>query len=144
MDEAIDESRGHDVVAKDVAPLFEALIRREHRGRVLVPPCHQLKKEHRAGAPDREIADLIDDQQRRIREYVQPRRVTAQWPDREARFNDRLVRIELRRDWRSRTVLDRCRVEIALQIAVADPPVNRRDERSICRTSALLLVPCSR
>jgi hypothetical protein len=31
MDEAIDELRGHDVVAKDVASLFEALIRREHR-----------------------------------------------------------------------------------------------------------------
>jgi len=49
------------------------LIRREHRGRVLVPPGHQLKKKHCAGARDREIADLIDDQQRRMREDLQPR-----------------------------------------------------------------------
>ena len=32
MDEAIDECSGHDVVAKDFAPLFEAFIGSEDRG----------------------------------------------------------------------------------------------------------------
>ena len=55
VDEAIDERGGHDVIAKDVAPLLEALVGRQHRRRVLVAPRHELKEEHRAGAADGEI-----------------------------------------------------------------------------------------
>ena len=33
VDEAIDEGGGHDVIAKDVAPLLKALIERQHRPR---------------------------------------------------------------------------------------------------------------
>jgi hypothetical protein len=62
MDEAIDERGGHHVIAKDVAPLLEAFVGREHRGRMLLAACHELKEEHRARAGDREVADLIDDE----------------------------------------------------------------------------------
>jgi hypothetical protein len=43
----------------------------------------------------------------------------------EARFNDRFVAIELRGHRRSGPVPDRRRVEIAIQIAVANPSMNR-------------------
>jgi hypothetical protein len=39
---------------------------------VLIAAGHQLEEEHRAGATDRQIADLVDDQQRRMREDLQP------------------------------------------------------------------------
>ena len=65
VDEPIDERRRHDVVAEDVAPLLEALVGREHGRGVLVAARHQLKEEHGAGAGDRQIADLVDDEQRR-------------------------------------------------------------------------------
>jgi hypothetical protein len=44
---------------------------------------------------------------------------------REAGFNDRLVGIELRRHRRARPVLHWRRIEITIQIAIANPPVNR-------------------
>ena len=65
VDEAVDERTGHHLVTEDLPPLLEALVRREHRARPFVAPAHQLKEEHRAGAADREIADLIDDEHAR-------------------------------------------------------------------------------
>jgi hypothetical protein len=63
MDEAVDQRRRHDVIAEDLAPLFEAFITREDRGGVFVAPGEELEEEHRSGTRDREIADLVDDHQ---------------------------------------------------------------------------------
>ena len=63
-----------------VAPLLEAFVGREHRRRVLVAARHQLKEEHGARAADRQIADLVDDQQRRMREHLQARLQAARRP----------------------------------------------------------------
>ena len=49
MDEPIDERGRHDVIAENVAPFFEAFVRREHGGGVLVATRHQLKEQHGAG-----------------------------------------------------------------------------------------------
>ena len=49
MHEAIDEGRGHDIIAEDLAPLLEAFVAREDRGRVFVPPRHELEEEHGGG-----------------------------------------------------------------------------------------------
>jgi len=57
--------------AKHRAPLFKAFVGCQHGRRVLVAACHQLKEEHRAGAADRQITDLVDDQHRGMREDVQ-------------------------------------------------------------------------
>jgi hypothetical protein len=35
--------------------------------------CHQLKKEHRAGGRNRQIADFVDDQEGGMREHLEPR-----------------------------------------------------------------------
>jgi hypothetical protein len=72
-DEPIDEGRCHRLVAEDLAPVLEAFIGREHGGRVLIPARHQLKEEHRACPADGKVADLVDHEQRRMREDLQPR-----------------------------------------------------------------------
>jgi hypothetical protein len=38
---------------------------------VLVAARHQLKEEHRAGPTDRQIADLVDDQERGMRQDLE-------------------------------------------------------------------------
>ena len=73
VDEAIDERRRHDVVAENLAPFLEAFVGREHGGRVLVTPRHELKEEHGARAANREIADLVDHEHCRMREHLQAR-----------------------------------------------------------------------
>ena len=47
----------------NLAPALEALVRGEHRRVVLVAPFDQLEEEDGAAAGDREIADLIHDQE---------------------------------------------------------------------------------
>jgi hypothetical protein len=44
MDEAVDQRRGHDLVAEDLAPALEALIAHEDRHRVLVAPADELEE----------------------------------------------------------------------------------------------------
>jgi len=41
VDQPVDESGRHHVIAKDLAPRLEALVRGEHRERVLVSPAHE-------------------------------------------------------------------------------------------------------
>ena len=53
--------------------LFKALVGRQDGRRVLVAARHELKEEHRAGAADRQIADLVDDEERRMRQDLQAR-----------------------------------------------------------------------
>src|SRR5688572_24847972 len=73
MDEAIDERRGHNLVAKDRAPLFKAFVGRQHGRRVLVAARHQLKEEHCAGPADWKVANLVDHEQRGMREDFETR-----------------------------------------------------------------------
>src|SRR5690606_33581164 len=57
VEQAVDQRGRHDLVAKDLAPLLEALVAGEHgRGR-LVAPGHELEEEHGPGAADGQIAD---------------------------------------------------------------------------------------
>jgi hypothetical protein len=73
VDEPVDDRRGYDLVAKHLTPLCKAFVGRQHRRRVLVPARHQLKEQHRAGPIDRQVADLVDDEQRRMREDFEAR-----------------------------------------------------------------------
>jgi hypothetical protein len=49
MDEAIDQRGGHHLIAEDLAPLREALVRGEHGTRPLIASGHELKEQHGAG-----------------------------------------------------------------------------------------------
>ena len=44
VNQTIDESSGHDFVAQDLAPLFEALVGGKHGTSVLVAPVDELEK----------------------------------------------------------------------------------------------------
>src|SRR6185503_7220848 len=55
-----------------LAPFLEAFVRREHGGRVLVAPTDELEEEHRAVAGHGQIADLVDHEERGIREGREP------------------------------------------------------------------------
>jgi hypothetical protein len=43
-DQAIDQGRRHDVVAEDLAPVLEALVRGQYRRGVIVPTGHELEE----------------------------------------------------------------------------------------------------
>ena len=62
---------GHDLVAQDLAPLLEAFIGGQHSGCALIAPVDELEEEHGAGLADRQVADLVDDQERRIGEDLE-------------------------------------------------------------------------
>jgi len=62
MDQPVYERCSHDVVAKDLAPLLEAFIRREYCGSALVPPAHELEEEHGTGPGDGQVSNLVYDQ----------------------------------------------------------------------------------
>ncbi len=63
MDEPVDEGCGHDFIAEDVAPFRKTLVGGEHGTCPLIPLGHELEEEHRAGAADGQIADLVDDEE---------------------------------------------------------------------------------
>ena len=71
MQQPIDERSGHDLVAQDLAPLLEAFIGGQHSGCALIAPVDELEEEHGAGLADRQVADLVDDQERRIGEDLE-------------------------------------------------------------------------
>ena len=64
VEEAIEQCGGDDRVAEDVAPFREAAIRGENHGALFVAGVDQLEEEVGAAVADRQIADLVDDQQR--------------------------------------------------------------------------------
>ena len=72
VQEPVDERRRHDLVAEHVSPFLEALVRGQHRRRPLVPGVDQLEEEHGAVLADRQVADLVDHEQRGMRQHAQP------------------------------------------------------------------------
>ena len=71
MQEAIDECSGHDLVTQDLTPLLEPFVGREDGGCALIAPVDELEEEHGAGRADRQVADLVDDQERGIGEDLE-------------------------------------------------------------------------
>ena len=72
VEQPIDEHGGHDLVAEDATPLLEALVGGEDGGADLVAPVDELEEEGGVRAGDGEVADLVDDQQRRVGEDLEP------------------------------------------------------------------------
>ena len=63
MEKPIEQCGGDDQIAEDVAPFGEAAIRGEDHGTFLVAGVDQLEEQVAAG-DDRQVADLVDDEQR--------------------------------------------------------------------------------
>ena len=66
MEQAIDQRSGHEIVTEDLAPFVEGLVRGQDGGGGFVAAGHELEEEHGVVAIDREVADLVDDQDRRV------------------------------------------------------------------------------
>src|SRR5207247_1414922 len=65
VEDPVEDGRGDDPVAEDVAPAPEALIAGEDHRAPLVAPADELKEEIGAGAVDGQVADLGEDEQAR-------------------------------------------------------------------------------
>ena len=67
----VDERRGHDPVAKHATPVLKVLVRGQHRRCPFVAGVDQLEEQHGAVLADRQITDLVDHQQRQLRQHAQ-------------------------------------------------------------------------
>ncbi len=72
VEQAVEERRGDDVVAEDLAPLLEAPVGGEDHGAVFVLCVDELEEQVGAALGQRQIADLVDDQQRVVGEEADP------------------------------------------------------------------------
>jgi hypothetical protein len=63
LDEPIDERRGDHGVAEDLAPLFERAGRGDDDRAALVAAREEREQQVRGLALERQVADLVDDQQ---------------------------------------------------------------------------------
>ena len=63
MKNPIQDRRGDDGVAEHFAPTGERLVRRQDHRTLLVPPGDQLEEQVRPMSVDRDVTDLVDDQQ---------------------------------------------------------------------------------
>ena len=63
MQQAIEDRRGDDGIAKHLTPLAEALVGGEDNRAPLIAPRDELEEEVRPMLVNRDVADLVDDQQ---------------------------------------------------------------------------------
>ena len=61
--QAVQQRGGDDGAAKDIAPFGKAAVRGQNHRTALVAGIYQLKEQVTTSGDDRQIADLIDDQQ---------------------------------------------------------------------------------
>lgn len=61
--DAVDHRGGNDLVAEHVTPPGERQVRGQNQGGMLVAARHQLEEQVRGVLPERDVADLVDDEQ---------------------------------------------------------------------------------
>ena len=71
VEQAVDQRPSHEIVAEDIAPLVEGLLRGQDGRCGLVAADYQLEEEHGVVTGDGQVADLVDDEQRRVREGLE-------------------------------------------------------------------------
>jgi transposase len=64
VDESVDHGGGHDVVAEDLAPAAELFVAGDDQRGPLVAAGHQLEEQVGGFGFERDVADLVDDEQR--------------------------------------------------------------------------------
>src|SRR5437667_4021528 len=126
MEHAVEDRRGDHAVAEDVAPTAEALVAGQDHRPALVAAADELEEEIGAGAVDREIADLVDDEQARDGVDLEP---LLQAPLR-GRFRERGDQPGRRRKEHAIAVLDGLESEADGQVGLPDAGRNSHILRS--------------
>ena len=72
VQDPIQDSRGDNGIPEDFVPLREASVGRQDQRPLFVPPRDKLKKQMRAVAIDRDVADLVDNQEFWLAVKLQP------------------------------------------------------------------------
>ena len=80
MDDAVDESSGHDFVAENSSPLFEPLVGGEDRGGALVATVDELEEKHGPTLTDGQVADLVHYEERWIGQSLEAMGQSAGMP----------------------------------------------------------------
>ena len=68
VEQPIEQRGGDDGIAEDLAPFGEAAVRGEDHGALLVAGVDELEEQIAAAGNDRQVADLVDDEQREAAE----------------------------------------------------------------------------
>src|SRR3546814_15284094 len=77
MEQSIEERGGDDRIAEHLAPFGKAAVGGEDHGAAFIAGVDQLEEQVAAAGDDRQVADLVDDQQGRSAEEADARRPTA-------------------------------------------------------------------
>ncbi len=64
VQQPVEQRRGHHGVAEDLRPFAEAAVAGEDQGTTLVAGVDELEEQVRAARGERQVADLVDDEQR--------------------------------------------------------------------------------
>ena len=72
MQQTVEDCAGDDVIAEDLAPRAEALIAGDDDRATLVAARDQLEEQVGALAVDRQIANLVADQELRLGQQLEP------------------------------------------------------------------------
>ena len=64
VEQAVEQRGGDDGIAEDLAPFGEAAVGGQDHGALLVAGVDELEEQIAAAGDDRQVADLVDDQQR--------------------------------------------------------------------------------
>ena len=71
VEQAVEQRGGHDLVAEDAAPLLEALVRGQDGRGMSVAPVDELEEEDRTALGDRQVGDLVHDEESRVGEGLE-------------------------------------------------------------------------
>ena len=71
VEQPVQQCGGHDLVVQDLSPLLEALVRGDDGRGMLVAAVDELEEQDGAAAGDREVADLVHDQERGVGEGLE-------------------------------------------------------------------------
>src|SRR3546814_5206946 len=77
MEQSIEERGGDDRIAEHLAPFGKAVVGGEDHGAAFIAGVDQLEEQVAAAGDDRQVADLVDDQQGRSAEEADALRQTA-------------------------------------------------------------------
>ena len=89
VEEAVEQRRGDDGIAEDVAPFGEAAVGGEDHRALFVAGIDELEEQIAAAGDDRQVADLVDDEQREAAEEADASRASV--PSRSALASEAMM-----------------------------------------------------